>query len=85
MYSSFAPVNATSGSAYNAANFGEVLGGWSRENGYIPAQNVAGLTVKQAKQLEARILEVIPGAEGVRTSALQNILEKSVRELGAIR
>jgi len=30
------------------------------------AQNIAGLTVAQAKQLEAKILEVIPGAKEVR-------------------
>jgi predicted nucleotidyltransferase len=30
-----------------------------------PAKNIAGLTVDQAKQLEAKILEVIPGAKEV--------------------
>jgi predicted nucleotidyltransferase len=61
-----APVSVTTGSAYNAANFGDVLGNWSRANGYVPARNIAGLTVNKAKQLEAKILEAIPGAEGVR-------------------
>lgn len=35
-------------------------------DGDLPARNIVGLTVNQAKQLEAKILEVIPGAEGVR-------------------
>ena len=47
-----APISVTTGSAYNAANFGDVLGNWSRANGYVPARNIAGLTVNKVLRAE---------------------------------